>query len=232
MHVIFIRTVIFFFLLSVALRLMGKRHMGELEIGELVTTLMISELATLPIENPEIPIINAVIPIFALVLLEIVSSLILTKIPSLRTLVSPKPSVIIRKGKLDQKELRKLRISIEELMSVLRQNNVPDISDVSYAIMEQNAKITVIPKSDASPVLCRDLGIKSKSSGIPHIIIEDGNINGYNLTLTGKSQKWLNGELTSRNISVGDVFLMTLDDANRINLILNENVKRRKKPPN
>ncbi len=230
MTVIVFRTVILFFLLSIALRLMGKRHMGELEIGELVTTLMISELAILPIENPEISLFNSILPIFILVLLEIGSSLILTKLPSLRCLVSPKPSVIIRKGELDQRELRRLRISLEELMSELRQNNVPDIADVEYAIMEQNAKITVIPKSAASPVLCRDLNIKQKSSGIPHIIIEDGTVNSYNLSLTHKTRKWLNAELSRRNASVSDVFLMTLDDANSVYIIMKEKKQKQKNP--
>ncbi len=226
MLIIFLRTVFLFILLSIALRLMGKRHMGELEIGELVTTLMVSEFATLPIENPDIPLLNAIIPIATLVILEILSSLILTKLPSLRMLVSPKPSVIIRKGVLDQRELSRLRISIEELMSVLRQNNVPDIADVAYAIMEQNAKITVIPKADASPVLCRDLKIKTCNAGIPHIIIEDGAENKYNLSLINKDRRWLMSELAKRKLNIKDVFLMTADDNGELNIIMKEKSKK------
>ncbi len=226
MLIIFFRTLILFIFLTIALRIMGKRHMGELEIGELVTTLMISEIATLPLENESISIQTAIIPITALVLLEVTESLILTKLPRLRALISPRPSVIIRMGKLNQRELRRLRITVEELMSVLRQNNVPDISDISYAIMEQNAKITIVPKADASPVLVRDLRQCVKHEGIPHIIIEDGMVNKYNLSLLGKSSEWLNDELRKRGTSCKDVFIMTLDDSGAINTIMKDKKKK------
>ena len=223
MLIVFIRTVIIFAILIAVLRLMGKRHLGELEIGELVTTLMISEIATLPLENPSVPLLYAIIPLSTLMLFEVGISMILTKFPRLKNLISPRPSVIIRQGKLDQKELRRLRISMDEFLSVLRQNNVADISDVNYAIMEQNAKITIVPKAEASPPTIKEFNLPRRDKGIPHILIADGVVNEYNLKSSNKTKEWLSGELKKRNITSNDVFLFTVNDVDDVYIIKKEN---------
>lgn len=229
MLIIFIRTVLLFIVLTFTIRIMGKRHMGELELGELVTTLMISEIATLPLENPSTPLLTAVVPIVTLMLLEIGISMILTKIPKLKSLVSPRPSILIRKGVLDQSELKRLRISVEELMSVLRQNNVADISDVNYAIMEQNAKITIIPKSAASPPAARDMNIETRDTGLPHILIEDGVPNKYNLKKIDRDEQWLVKEIENNGHKVKDIFLFTVDDCQTVNIILKDKSSKGRK---
>lgn len=226
MLIVFIRTVIIFGILISVLRLMGKRHLGELEIGELVTTLMISEIATLPLENPSIPLLYAIVPLSTLMLFEVGISMILTKFPKLKNLISPRPSVIIRKGVLDQKELRRLRISMDEFLSALRQNNITDISNVNYAIMEQNAKITVVPKAEASPPNAKDMNITCRDSGIPHILIADGVTNEYNLKNSNKTHDWLASELKKRNCSEKEVFLLTVNDLDEVYLILKEETKK------
>ena len=223
MFVILIRTVIIFILLELAVRLMGKRHMGELEIGELVTTIMISEIATLPLQDASIPILYAIVPISVMTVFEIGSSVILTKLPKLKKLVTPGPSILIEKGKINQKELQRLRMSIDELMSALRQNNVSDISEVNYAIMEQNATITVIPKAEYSPPTCKDMNISCKDPGIPHIIINNGNILVENLKKISKDEKWVTSTLHSNRCRLSDVFIMTVDDCGKICLIKKEN---------
>lgn len=225
MFVIFIRTIIIFILLEFVVRLMGKRHMGELEIGELITTIMISEIATLPLQDTSIPILYAFVPISVLMVFEIGSSVILTKIPKLKSLVTPGPSVIIEKGKLNQAELKRLRISVEELMSALRQNNVSDIEEVNYAIMEQNAMITVIPKVKYSPPTSEAMNVIRDDPGIPHIIISDGKIDERNLKILGKDHEWLERELSNFGYSKSEVFLMTIDDCEKIRIIKKEKNK-------
>lgn len=227
MLVIFIRTVILFILLNIALRIMGKRHMGELDIGEFVTTLMISEIATVPLENPSTPILISLVPIITLMTLEICSSMMILKIPRLKSVLNPKPNFLIYRGKIDQAELKRLRISVNELMSVLRQNNVSDVTDVNYAIMEPNAKITVIAKRRASPLTPDDLEISISDSGIPHVIIEDGIVNTHNLQLLNKERTWLDGVLVRNGLDVREVFLMTVDDSDSV-YIIRKDAKRTK----
>ena len=227
MLVIFIRTVILFILLNIALRIMGKRHMGELDISEFVTTLMISEIATVPLENPSTPLLISLIPIVTLMTLEICSSVMILKLPGLRTILNPKPNFLIYKGELNQSELKRLRLSVSELMSVLRQNNVSDISDVNYAIMEPNAKITVIAKKQASPPTVKDMSLNVDDSGIPHVLIDDGRVNEFNLKRLGKERAWLEKELKRNGLTEGDVFLMTVDDIGSV-YIIRKDAKRRK----
>jgi len=222
MFVILIRTIIIFILLEFVVRLMGKRHMGELEIGELITTIMISEIATLPLQDASIPILYALVPISVLMVFEIGSSVILTKFPKLKGLVTPGPSIIIEKGTVNQKELKRLRISVEELMSALRQNGVSDISEVNYAIMEQNAIISVIPKSKYTSPSADLLGIDCEEHGIPHIIISDGKINSANLKRLGKDIEWISSVLERSGCTASEVFLMTADDLGKTNIILKE----------
>ena len=228
MLIVFLRTVIIFTVLIIVLRLMGKRHLGELEIGELVTTLMMSEIATLPLENPSVPLLYAIIPLSTLMIFEVGISMVLTKFPRLKNLISPRPSVIIRQGELDQNELRRLRISMDEFLSVLRQNNVADISDVNYAIIEQNAKITIIPKAESVPPTIKEMNIPYSEKGIPHILIADGFINEYSLKSSGKSKEWLDAELKNRNLESKNVFLFTVNDIDEVYIIKKESKDKKK----
>jgi uncharacterized membrane protein YcaP (DUF421 family) len=198
---------------------MGKRQLGELEVSELVSTLLLSDIAALPITSPDIPLIYAIIPIIVITAFEITLSVLLTKTPLLKNLISARPSALIRHGKIDGREMTKNRISIDELFSELRQKDVSNISDVDYAILEQNGKITVIKKKSASPPTLTDLGISAEESGISHIIISDGRIDVFGLKQTGKKRQWLENYLKKAKISPSDVYIMTLDDKENINLI-------------
>jgi uncharacterized membrane protein YcaP (DUF421 family) len=225
MTVIFIRTLIVYTLLIVIMRLMGKRQIGQLEVTDFVTTLLISEIATLPIENPDLPIANALIPMITLLTFEVVSSTILSRTPRLKNLFSSRPGYLIRRGKLDQKEMLKNRISPDELMSELRQNGFTDLSEVAYAIIEQDGKLTVIPRAENRPLTPKDININVENSELSHIIIAGGVINDHGLGVTGKDMAWLSRELSARECAPEDVFLMTLGDSGRINIIMKE--KRR-----
>lgn len=216
---ILLRTAIVYLFLLTIMRLMGKRQLGELEVSELVSTLLLSDIAALPITDQDIPLIYAIIPITLITTFEISLSVLLTRFPVLKNLISTRPSALIRKGKIDQKEMNKNRISIDELLSELRQNDVCDISEVEYAILEQNGKITVVKKRINSQPTLKDFGIKATESGIPHIIIADGHIDKHGLTQTKKDRAWLMNYLKSKKLSPSDIYIMTLDDTDKANII-------------
>ena len=212
MLTILFRTVIVYTVLICTMRLMGKRQLGELEITELVTTLLISEIACLPIQDPAIPIAYAVIPLVTILTAEVALSVILLKCPKLKNLASARPSILIRRGKVDQREMLRIRISIDELISEIRQAGLSSLQDVDYAILEQNGKISVIPKRAAQPPDAESLGIQTSERGITHALIEDGRINAYNLSLLSLNEEWLRARLAERGLIPQDVFYMGIDD--------------------
>jgi len=219
MLTILVRTIIIYVILIATMRLMGKRQLGELEISELVTTLLISEIASLPIADQTIPVIYAIIPLVTILTLEMVLSLILLKCPRLKNLASARPTVLIRHGVLDQRELKRSRISLDELISELRQAGVSTIEAVDYAILEQNGKISIILKKAGSPPSAADLNIILKENGIMHAVIEDGHINDYNLALLGHDRSWLSDILKEKQRQAERVFLLCLDDAGNFYMI-------------
>ena len=213
------RTIIIYIFLLMTMRLMGKRQLGELELSELVSTILLSDIASLPITNQEIPLIFAIIPIITITAFEILSSFALTKFPRLKGLFSTRPSIVIQQGKINKKELLKNRISIDELISELRQKNVTDISDVNYAIIEQNGKVTVIPKADCQQPTKKELGLCPKENGICHILIADGTLNKHGLQTSKKSKAWIDQQLKSKKLALKDIFLMTIDDNGKVSMI-------------
>jgi len=212
MLTILLRTIIIYVILIGTIRMMGKRQLGELEVSELVTTLLISEIAASPIGDPTIPVIYAVIPLVTILTLEITLSIILLKCPRLKNIASARPSILIRHGKIEQKELRRIRISIDELISEIRQTGLSSFAEVDYAILEQNGKISVIPRKNAQPPTAADLGLHLEESGIVHAIIEDGVINRYNLKLLSLGDEWLKAQLAKRALLPSEVFFLGIDD--------------------
>lgn len=222
MLTILLRTVIIYIVLIGTMRLMGKRQLGELEVSELVTTLLISEIAASPIADPSIPVIYAVIPLITILTLEITLSIILLKCPRLKNVASARPSILIRHGKLDQKELRRIRISIDELISEIRQTGLSSFAEVDYAILEQNGKISVIPRKNAQPPTAADLDLQVTESGIVHAIIEDGVVNRYNLTLLSLEDGWLEARLAEKALAASEVFFLGIDDSGALHWIERE----------
>ncbi len=224
MFILLIRTVIIYIFLLITMRLMGKRQLGELEISELVSTLLLSDIAALPITNQEIPLTYAIVPILSITAFEIITSLALTKMPRLKSIFSTRPSIVIRKGRIDKGELLKNRISLDELISELRQKNITDISDVQYAIIEQNGKMTVIPKAMQAAPTRNDLGLPVTETGICHIVISDGIINRHGLNITGKSREWLNDLLKKAKKDPKRIVLMTISDNDEVRIIEEDQV--------
>lgn len=216
MLIILIRTVLIYLLLLSAMRLMGKRQIGELEVTDLVITLLLSDIATLPITDPDIPLTYAVIPIVALLATEVSLSFLLSRFPRLKNLGSARPNVLIRDGVPDRRELDKLRISAEELISELRQKNITEIGQVAYAILEQNGKISVIPRpADRQPTL-GDLKLDVPDEGICHILISHGSINRYSMRLLALDDGWLDRLLAAHRCRARQVYLMTVTDSGKV----------------
>lgn len=222
MPTIFIRTVLIYTILIISMRLMGKRQMGELEVSDLVTTLMVSEIAVTPIENTDIPVLYAVVPIITLLAIEVISSIILIKVPALKNVMAARPAILIRSGEIDQKELEKNRISLEELMCELRGANCTDPTRVAYAILEKSGKLTVIPKAEFSPPVASDLGMAPTESGIMHLLVIDGKICKNNLEKSGKSEEWLNKKLEELKEPIRSIYLFGVDDSDKLLYIRKE----------
>ena len=222
MVAIFFRTVVIYLLLIIAMRLMGKRQIGELEVSELITTILLSEIASLPITSHEIPVMYAVIPIITLLSLEVIMSVLLIKFPSIKNLLSPRPNVIINKGKLDQKELKRIRMSTDELLCEIRRAGIADLSEVYYAIVEENGKLSVLPKVSAKPPTLSQIGRPADETGLAHIIISDGKVNKNGLSTVGMSEDDLDSYLRFTGEKKEDIFLLLKVDAGKYTVIKKE----------
>ncbi|MBR6917808.1 MAG: DUF421 domain-containing protein [Clostridia bacterium] len=192
---------------------MGKRQVGELEVSELVITFLLSELAVLPISNKNAPLSHAIIPGLLLLAAEVIFSFVLSKSERFRKFAIGRPSIIINKGELDRKELSKLRIGISELMSELRLKGAASLSEVEYAIVEENGQLSVFKRAASSGLTPSDVGIEAKEHGIAHCVIASGKVSDEGLRAAGRDRAWLAQKLAPTGASEDAVFLMTVDDA-------------------
>lgn len=223
MATVFSRTFIMYILLLLSMRLMGKRQVGELEISELSITFMLSELAVLPISDKHIPLLQTVIPILVLLSLEVILSFFISKSATFKKLLIGKPSIIIERGKLNQKALERLRMSLSELMSEMRLKGVSSVSEVEYAIIEDNGQLSVFKKAEFSPYTAGDAAIDHAEPGIGHCIIIQGKLFKDNLTVSGKDEAWVHKQLKKRGLDMENVYLMSVNDADDIYIILKGN---------
>ena len=222
MVTIFARTIIIYLLLMCAMRLTGKRQIGELELSDLVITFLISEIASLPITDNLIPLSHAVIPIITLVAFEVLTSFLVVHFPAFKNIVSARPTVLINKGKTDRRAMLAARISVDELISEMRQKGITDISEVEYAILEQNGKLTVIQKAPYKQPTVADLNIKNAEAGISHIVVCEGRINKNGLKILSMTKKEIMTELARQGVALKDVYVMLIDDAKKVQIIKKE----------
>ena len=204
---------------------MGKRQIGELEVSDLVTTILISEIASLPITNTAIPLSHAVIPTATLLSFEVISSFLIAKYPKVKNLLTARPSILIKKGSFCGKAMLDARISTDELIGELRQQGITDPSEVLYAILEQNGKITVIPKEEFRPPNLKQLGIEPKRTGLYHIIIDRGVVNKHAIEEFASFRQKIKSYMSSRAITPKDIYIMMINDAGEIEVILKEDMK-------
>lgn len=222
MSIILIRSIILYFTVIFAVRLMGKRQLGELQPTELVITILISNIATLPLENIEMPLTMSLLPILTLVCYEVIMSWITLKSRKIRRLVSGHPKIIISGGVVDQKMLRELRLSIDDLLAGLRAKDIFDISEVQYAVVETNGTISVLEKADYRSATKKDVSKADVSINPPQVIISDGDFEPTALELIHKSQEWLGSVLIGKNTSADNVFLLTADESGKYSIVIKD----------
>ena len=214
-----IRTVIIYAYIILAMRIMGKRQLGELQPAELVITLMISDLAAVPMQDNSIPLLSGLIPIALLMALELVLSGLSLKLPRFERLLSGSPVTVIRDGVIDTKALGKLRMSVSDLCEMLRTQQVFDIATVQYAIIETNGQLSFYLRAPSQPATCSDVGGTPADSGMPVLLISDGTVHTHNLPLCNADRAWLDRTLEQKHIAVRDVLLMTADKAHHLHII-------------
>ena len=201
MLITFIRTLILYILVMLSVKSMGKRQIGQLQPFELTVTIMVSGLATLPMENPGIPIANGIIAILTILVAQVFVSLLSLKSYKARSLISGNPTILIQNGIINEDNLRKEMYTINDLIEQLRINNVPNIADVEFAILETNGQLSIIPKSQKRALNPEDLNVSTKYEGIPYELVVDGIIMEDNLRSINLSKKWLDSELKKFGVS-------------------------------
>ena len=226
MVIAFVRTIILYLLIIVGIRLMGKRQVGELEPSELVLALIIADLAAVPMQDFGIPLLTGIIPILTLLCITMILSVLTMRSVKFRAIVCGRPSIIVENGKLHQREMQKNRFTVDELMEELRMKGVTDLSTVKYAILETNGQISVLPYANQLPVTAQQMNLTPDDIGLPLVVINDGRVLDHNLRIRGLDRIWLDKQLKDHKIHrPQDVFLLTVDEQNRVYLIEKEALK-------
>ncbi len=211
MLVLFIRSILIYIVVLVVMRLMGKREIGQLQPFELVISIMIADLASTPISNSGIPITNGIIPIFGLLVVDLIISLINMKSLRIREFICGKPSILIYRGKINEKVLRKERFTINELQERLRDNNIMNLGDVEYAILETSGQINVIQKPEKRNAIPEDFDIKPDYEGISYDLVIDGVVMYENLKILDKDYNWLKNQVRKFGYKPEEALIVTID---------------------
>ena len=223
----FLRTVILYFFITAGLRLMGKRQIGELEPSELVLTMMLSDLAAVPMQDFGIPLLSGIIPILTLLSLSMLLSQLSLYSLRIRRFLCWSPTVLIDHGMLRQDAMRKNRFTIDELLEELRGQGICNIKDVKYAILENSGQLSVLPWPQTQPPSADDLGVKAEDSiSLPVVLVNDGRLISQNLELCEKTTDWLKKQVRRQGLNdYREIFLLTLDSGGKVNCIPKENSK-------
>ncbi len=212
----YFRTVLLYLVLIFCIRLMGKRQIGEMEPAEFVVTMLLANLASIPMQDGAIPLYSGLVPILTVLGMELtLSGLILSSV-RFRRFLCGKPVILIDNGKIRQDNLRRTRVTLDELSGHLREKDVLDISAVQYAILETDGNLSVFPYPKERPASAKDAGINAKHQFLPVTVIEDGYLSRENLALAGKDEHWLEGTLREHSAQVRDTLLLTVDASDKV----------------
>lgn len=206
-----IRTLILYVFIIISIRLMGKRQIGDMQPSELVVTMVISDIASLPMQNTSQPLLSGIIPVMVLVSLEIIVSTLMMKSRRLHKAVCGTPVVVIEDGKLLQNQMKRLRLSADDLCARLRQQNIFSPGDVQYCIMETNGTLSVLEKPEKRIPNAQEAGIEINDNKIETVVVNDGVPVQSALRLCGQTEKSVENRLKHENIRIDEVFLMTMD---------------------
>ena len=216
------RTVLLYILLIVAVRLMGKRQVAEMEPAEFVVTMLLADLASVPMQDNGLPLLSGLVPIFTILGLELIVAVLTARFVPLRRVLCGRPSILIRNGSIDQRAMETSRVSAEELFQRLREKDVFDLRAVKYAILETDGELSVLPYPKYQSVTAGDLSLPGGKAELPFPLISGGVILPHNLKDAGYDKTWLDRELRSRGLREKDVYLMTVDRAGTVLVIRKE----------
>lgn len=217
MTIMLIRSVVIYILVLFVIRLMGKRQVGEMQPFEFVITLIIADLACIPMSELSVPLVHGVVPILALLLLHFFICVLARKSMRIRYLLSGRPAIVVTPTGIDYKELQKLNMTLDDLIESMRGCDVFSIDEIAYAIIETNGKMCVIPKMQNMPVTREDMNIKAEPSALPVNIIMDGTLMEDNVKLTGIDNCFLDKYLKKANIKkIKEVLIFTLDNNGKV----------------
>ena len=211
MLISFFRAIFLYIIVLIVMRLMGKREIGQLQPFELAISIMIADLAATPMTESGIPITNGIMPILGLLVMHLIISMINIKSTKAREIICGKPSILIYRGKINEKALKKERFTINELQERLRGNNIVNLGDVEYAILETSGEVTVIQKPEKRNTIPEDFNIQPEYEGIPYDLVIDGKIMEKNLKVIGKNYKWLKKQVEKFNMTPEEALVVTID---------------------
>ena len=212
----YFRTILLYLVLIAVIRLMGKRQIGQMEPSEFVVTMLVANLASIPMQDSGIPLYSGLVPILTVLGIELILAYLSLRSLRLRKLLCGKPVILVENGNILQGNLRKTRITIDELTGHLRQKDVLDIRSVQYAILETNGELSVFPYPKERPASAKEAGIPTKKQYLPITVISDGKLMAENLKIAGKDNLWLEKVLKNQNASIKNTWLLTVDNSDRI----------------
>ena len=212
----YFRTLFLYLVLIFAVRLMGKRQIGEMEPAEFVVTMLVANLAAIPMQDGAIPLYSGLVPILTVLGMELVLSGVILRSVRLRQLLCGKPVILIDNGKILQENLKSARINLDELTGQLRAKDVLDIRTVQFAILETSGDLSVFPYPKEKPASAKDAGVQASGQHLPVTVVEDGYLSRENLERAKKDEKWLEKVLSQHNCGVKDTFLLTVDESGQV----------------
>lgn len=221
----YIRTIALYLVLIAVVRLMGKRQIGEMEPAEFVVTMLVANLAAIPMQDGGIPLYSGLVPIITVLGVELILSGLCMRSVKFRRLLCGKPVILIENGTILRRNLRRTRVTLDELTEMLRQQNILRPETVQYAILETNGILSVFPFPKYKPASAKDAGITPKPQLLPYTIIADGYLYRENLRLAGRNEAWLERILQEQRCRISDVFLLTVDDGHRVVCLKKEDAK-------
>lgn len=212
----YFRTLFLYLVLIFAVRLMGKRQIGEMEPAEFVVTMLVANLAAIPMQDGAIPLYSGLVPILTVLGMELVLSGLILRSVRLRQLLCGKPVILIDNGRILQENLKSARINLDELTGQLRAKDVLDIRTVQFAILETSGDLSVFPYPKEKPASAKDAGVQVTGQHLPVTVVEDGYLSRENLERAKKDEKWLEKVLSQHNCGIQDTFLLTVDESGQV----------------
>ena len=225
MLISFLRTLLLYIVLVLTVRLMGKRQIGGMEPSEFVVTMLIANLAAIPMQDTAIPLLSGLVPILVILGVELILAVLSLRCIRIRSFFCGKPVVLMKNGKIIEKNLQKTRVNLDELTMHLREKDIFDLTEVKYAILETNGQLSTLLYAKNRPASARDAGIRATETELPVTLISGGKVLDENLAIAKKDRAWLEAELKKSACTVHGTLLLTVDAAGKVYLVRREDVK-------